>query len=598
MKRLALLLIGAGMLVELAPAVATTSTTIGRTIEPFRLPDYHGQPFDLAQVKARAVVIVFLGTECPLVKLYGPRLAELAIQFQDAGVEFVGINSNVQDTITEIAAFARRAGIEFPILKDAQNVVADQFGATRTPEVFLLDPQRVVRYHGRIDDQYGVGGTSGYARNEVERRDLAIAIEELLADKPLSLPETKVSGCLIGRVARVTPGGDITYNGQIASILQDRCVSCHRPGEVGPFALTDYDEVVGWADMIREVVSEGRMPPWFANPEYGHFANDARLSDDQKQSLISWIDHGCPQGDPAELPKPREYTEGWQIGSPHQVIQIPKPITVPAKGILPYKYILVDPKWTEDKWVQAAEVRPGNRAVVHHILLGVISPAKLWNQKPGEGGPTPLTSYVPGAIPHTYAPGVAVYVPARSQLMFEIHYTPNGVEQTDQSHLGVIFADPASVKRRAFYEAAENRDFTIPPFASDHPLEARYTFKTDQLLQSMSPHMHVRGKAFRFEALYPDGRREILLDVPRYDFNWQLRYELVEPKLMPAGTTLLCTGRFDNSDANVSNPDPSAELHFGWQTTDEMMTGFFTSISVDEVAHHTAKVPDQKPSAP
>lgn len=575
--------------IPLASWVPTTSSVraaevgaVGRTISDFSLPDFHGQPRSLANLSdSEFVVIAFLGIECPLAKLYAPRLKQLSSEYRDRSVAFLGIDANEQDALTEIAAFAHANGLEFPLLKDRGQQVADLFGAERNPIVYVLDRTRTIRYQGRIDDQYGLGASSGYARPEVKRRDLGTALDELLAGKPVSQPTTPVTGCVIGRRPRVEPTGDVTYSKHIAPLLQNHCASCHRPGEIGPFALLEYDEVVGWAEMIREVLADGRMPPWSANPEVGHFANDPRLSDDEKALISTWIENGCPAGDPRDLPEPRQWVEGWQIAQPDQVVRMPKPHQVAAEGVLPYEYVFIDPGWKEDKWIQAAEVRPGNRAVVHHILAFVITPLSRWRDARGAGAPSALTSFVPGSVPHSYAPGMAVYVPAGSRLMFEIHYTPNGTPQEDQSYLGVVFADPATVERRVDYQGAENRQFTIPAGVADHKLESSYEFKTDQLLLAMSPHMHLRGKSFRFAAHYPDGTTELLLDVPRYDFNWQLRYDLTEPKRMPAGTRLVCEGRFDNSADNLANPDPDAELHFGWQTWDEMMTGFFVSCEAE-----------------
>lgn len=561
------------------PASPRSTSALGRKVEDGALVDVHGRPRTLGEfADNNLLVVVFFGTECPLAKLYAPRLAQLATQFEPKGVAFVAIDSNDQDSLTEMAGFARHNRWRFAFLKDPDQAVADRFSARRQPAVYVLDRYRVVRYEGRIDDQYGLGSSSGYARPEVKRRDLALALEELLAGKPVSLPATPITGCRIGRRPKGAGSGSVTYSRHVAPLLAARCVSCHRAGEIGPFALADYDEVVPWGEMIREVVAEGRMPPWGASPEHGHFANDPRLSDSEKDLLYRWIDDGCPRGDPRDLPARRAWTDGWQIDEPDQIVRLPTPYRVRAEGTLAYQYFVVDPGWSEDKWIAQAEVRPGNRAVVHHILVGFVPPSLKLGQKPEDGGPAPLTSFVPGSIPHRYPPGTAAFVPARSRLMFEIHYTPNGIEQEDQSFLGVVFADPATVTKRAIYANVESRKFTIPAGASNHKLVASRVFDQPCLLLSLSPHMHLRGKSFRCEAAYPDGGREILLDVPRYDFNWQLRYELATPRPLPAGTRLICTACYDNSAANLANPAPDKDVHFGWQTDDEMLAGFFTAV--------------------
>jgi peroxiredoxin len=612
---------------------------LGRQIADFALPDYHGKDHSLAEWSdSKLVVIAFLGTECPLARLYGPRLQELSEQYGPQGVAFVGIDANEQDSLTDMAAYARHYGLKFPFLKDRDQSLADQCAAQRNPEVYVLDGQRKIRYRGRIDDQYGLGSSSGYARSKITSRDLGTALDELLAGKEVSQPVTTALGCLIGRKPKTVPHGEVTFTKHIAALLQDRCVRCHRPGEIGPFALTDYREVVGWADMIREVVSQGRMPPWSADPQYGHFANDARMSDAEKQLLFSWIDNGCPEGDPADLPPGRQWTDGWQIAQPDQVVTMARPFKVPAEGVVAYQYFAIDPGWKEDKWIQAAEVRPGNRAVVHHIIAFVLPPGTLerlmrargGQLERGDGNDGPqatqgeaiddtgrprhrqrgraaggrgaagliegmgaLTAYVPGGLPTVNPPGVATFVPAGSKIVFQMHYTPNGTAQEDQSYLGVVFADPASVKKRSHGGVAGNRTFAIPPRADDYEVTSEYKFARDQLLVWMSPHMHLRGKSFRFEAEYPDGRREVLLNVPKYDFNWQLRYELAEPKLMPAGTVLHCTAHFDNSENNVANPNPDDTVRWGPQTWHEMMLGFFSTIAVENDAQLASAAKDR-----
>ncbi len=558
---------------SLAAAADTAGTPVGKKVENFSLPDFHGKTHALDEFKGHPVVVVFLGTECPLAKTYAPRLRELAAEFAQQGVAFLGIDSNMQDSLTEIAAYARVHGIEFPVLKDNNNEIADRFGAVRTPEAFLLDGDVVVRYWGRIDDQYGFKTGAGYVKPKLTQRNLAEAITEVLAGKPVSRPVVKADGCFIGRVAKQAPHGDVTYSKQIARIMQNRCVECHRSGEVAPFTLGSYDEVVGWAETIREVVQEGRMPPWFADPSFGHFKNDARLSDEEKQQLATWVENGCPQGDSKDLPEPRKFVQGWQIGEPDQVLYMrDKPFKVPAEGTVDYQFYTVDPGWTEDKWIQATECRPGNRSVVHHIIVFVQGKNSDFGARGGIGG------YAPGMIATISPPGSATLVPAGSQLVFQLHYTPNGVEQEDRSMVGVKFADPKTVKKAVRGGLVGDVAFKIPVGDPNYEVRGKHLFLKDTLLFSLTPHMHLRGKDFKYEAEYPDGTREVLLNVPHYDFNWQLRYMFDEPKLMPKGTRLYTTAHFDNSAENLANPDPSKVVSFGDQTWEEMMFGFYSSV--------------------
>jgi peroxiredoxin len=575
--------VAAVLVLAVIPAVARANTAespVGKRLAGFSLPDTHGNARTLDEWRdSKVVVLAFIGTDCPLAKIYAPRLEALNQEFAPRGVAFVGIDSNLQDSIGDIATYARIHGVTFPVLKDLNNELADRLGAQRTPEVFVLDQERVVRYWGRIDDQYGFQTGAGYARPRLVRSDLAEAVKELLADKPVSVPVVPADGCLIGRVKKVNPQGDITYANQIARILQNRCVECHRPGEVAPFALMSYDEVVGWGEMIREVVSEERMPPWFANPKHGQFANDARLTDEEKLAIANWVENGCPEGDPSDLPEPRKFVDGWQIPQPHQIIYMSeKPYQVPAEGEVAYQYFSVDPGWTEDKWIQTTECRPGDRSVVHHIIVFVDKPggAQDFSERGGIGG------YAPGARPYIAPEGTAIFVPAGSQLRFQMHYTPNGSAREDRSCIGVVFADPAKVKRRMSGGVVGNVSFVIPPGADDHEVTAKKKFARDTILLNLTPHMHLRGKSFRFELEYANGTREILLDVPRWDFNWQLRYELATPKLVPAGTRMHCTARFDNSTENLANPDPTESVRFGDQTWEEMMFGFYTAVDPNE----------------
>jgi peroxiredoxin len=571
------------LVLVVVPSIALASpeqkvAAIGKTVANFKLRDYRGAERALEDFTDHKVtVIAFVGSECPVAKLYGARLAELAKGYEPKGVAFVAINSNQQDSISAITQYAREHHITFPILKDVKNVVADQLGAQRTPEVFVLDKERVVRYHGRIDDQYGVG----YTRKKAEHRNLATALDELLAGKPVTTPETQAAGCFIGRVQNPSTKGDVTYSKQIARIIQKRCIECHHPGEIGPFSLTSYDEVVGWADTIEEVVRAQRMPPWHADSRYGEFTNDCRMPDEEKELIYKWVKDGAPQGDPKDLPEPVRYVEGWRIPKPDMVITLPKPFTVPATGDVVYQFFAVDPGFKEDKWVKASEVRPSNRAVVHHVLVFVQPPGGDTNRQRGFADEW-LAAAAPGAQPQFAPDGMAKHIPAGSRLLFQIHYTPNGSVQTDQTSVALVFADPKTVKREVKTEMAANPEFEIPANTDDYVIESDAVFDQDTLLLNLMPHTHLRGKTFKYEANYPDGKREILLDVPRYDFNWQQTYFFAKPKLMPKGTRLHCVAHYDNSVKNLSNPNPNAKVRWGDQTWEEMMIGYYDTTPANQ----------------
>lgn len=574
---------------ECALAEEGNGNSLGRTIDldELALIDVHGNAVALAELADKPLVVVaFLGCECPLARLYAPRLAELHAEFASRGVAFVGVNSNRQDTLSDVEHFKRSHQLPFPIYKDPGQGAADQFGATRTPEVFLLDQDGAIRYQGRIDDQRGFDGPLAYQRPEPTRRDLAEALSDLLDGRAVRVPHTDAPGCLIARAAEPNPDSPVTWSSQIARIFQRRCQECHRPGEIGPFSLLTHDDVQGWEAMIAEVVRDGRMPPWHADPAHGTFANDARLSDDEKQQILTWIEHGAPLGDPAELPPPRAFPAGWQIPEPDQVIYIAdEPVDIPAEGVVEYQWFFVDPGFDEDKWVIMAEARPGCREVVHHVTVYFKRPDVPWNLKHNDRINL-LGGFNPGGGPWRLPDGMAVRVPAGSEIVFEMHYTPDGRPQQDRSAIGLVFAEPEDVRREAFCIMAANTEFQIPPHAESYPVESGYTLPTDCDLLVLRPHMHLRGKSFRYMASYPDGQAEILLDVPRYDFNWQHNYILAEPKRLPKGTRIECLAHFDNSADNPANPDPEATVAWGDQTWDEMMIGIVSISPVRQRLDH------------
>jgi peroxiredoxin len=551
---------------------------VGKRIDPFVLKDVWGTTRSLDDWKqSKAIVVVYLGAECPLARQYGPKLSELAERYKDKHVQFVGIDSNQQDSLAEIGHYLRVCKIAFPMLKDPGNKIADQFGAVRTPEVFLLDPSRVVRYWGQIDDQFGVG----VARGKAVHNYLQDALDDVLAGKPVRTASKDSVGCRIGRVNQRPAKGDVTYSNQISRLLQARCVGCHQNGEIAPFSLTSYGDAAGWAETIREVVRDQRMPPWFANPKYGKFQNDCRLSDDEKRLLNEWIDNGVPQGDLSQLPKPTPLAEGWRIPKPDLIVKMPKPYKVAAKGVIEYQYFVVDPGFKHDVWIRAAENRAGNRSVVHHMALFYMPPGQV-ELDPGDLLFRTVAAFTPGTPPMMPPQGIARRVPAGAKLVFQMHYTPNGTEQFDQSEVALVFDDPKTVRKELSMGVIVNFRLTIPPREANYCVDAAESFDEDTLIYAFLPHMHLRGKSFRFTAAYPDGRREVLLDVPRYDFNWQNVYWLAEPKLLPAGARLVCDAAYDNSENNLANPDPAQAVHWGDQTSDEMFVGSYYSAPAEQ----------------
>ena len=555
--------------------------SVGKRIENASIKDINGTEVDLFTADSDFTVVVFMGWECPLVRQYVPGLKTLRDRWAKQNVRWLAINSNQHDSLTELQYFARKFDFDLPMLKDVGNQLADQFGAQRTPEAFLLNKQQEIIYQGRIDDQF----TYGRQRDKPVNQFLATAIQQAVDKKPIDPSYVEPDGCIIGRVFKAGDSGTskaVTYSNQISRILQRNCTQCHRSGEIGPFSLSDYDEVVGWAGMIQEVVNERRMPPWHASPEHGSFSNDCRLSEDEIRMINDWVDAGAPQGDTAQLPEPIVYTTGWQMEKPDLVLPMDtKPYRVPATGTVDYEYFVVDPGFKEDKWVCAAECRPGNPAVIHHIIVGIAGKGQFTRRRGRSRSAGHelvsdwLAANAPGSPPMELPPGYAKKIPAGSRLVFQMHYTPNGRATTDISSIGLKFIDAADVTHEVSTLRAANLRFSIPPNEPNHRVTANFKFKQDAELLSLFPHMHLRGKAFRYTAYYPDAESEVLLDVPTYDFNWQNAYLLTKSKQIPAGTRIHCVARFDNSEDNFANPDPSKTVKWGDQTWEEMMIGYF-----------------------
>ena len=351
-------------------------------------------------------------------------------------------------------------------------------------------------------------------------------------------------------------------------IFQEHCLSCHRAGEIGPMPLGTYAQVRPWAKAIREAVLSRKMPPWFADPSIGRFANDESLKPAEIRTLAAWVDQGAREGNPADAPKPREFAEGWRIPKPDAVFRLPEEARIPASGTLDYAYFVVPTGFKEDRWVDMVEVRPTNRAVVHHAIV-YVQDAQGWIG-PGQY----LAGYAPGSVPQRWKPGQARLIQAGSRLIFQMHYTASGKPAVDRTEIGLVFAR-TPVKQRIVAMASINHWFEIPAGNPDYPVESVSTLAENVWLVGLRPHMHLRGKSFEFRAVYPDGKREALLRVPHYDFNWQPYYYLETPLRLPRGTRIECFARYDNSPNNPRNPDARVNVGWGEQSWDEMMIGWF-----------------------
>ncbi len=414
-----------------------------------------------------------------------------------------------------------------------------------------------------------------------------------------------------------------TYTKDIAPILNTRCVVCHRAGEIGPMQLTSFREVRPWSKAIRDAVLSRKMPPWHADPSIGRFANDRRLSDEQIQTIGRWVETGSPEGNAKNLPPAPVFTEGWTMGKPDVEFKISKSVEVPAQGVVDYLYQIVPTNFTEDKWVTAAEIRPGNRAVVHHVIAFVLPPegeapvagavrerdrfgAFCEESRPNaetlkrftervRTGREPrqiglhLVGWAPGLQAAVYPKGSAKLLRAGSRIMFQLHYTPSGKAAVDsETKVGLTFAREP-VTKSVITMGISNMNLNIPPGDASYETKSCFTTTRDITLTSFMPHMHVRGKAFQYRITFPDGRTETVLSVPKYDFNWQTYYELSQPLVLPKGTRIDCTALHDNSANNKSNPDPTKPVYWGDQTWEEMMIGWVTI---------TAEIPPRPAATP
>lgn len=546
---------------------------IGRMISDLEFADVLDQQHRLSDfAKSKAIVIAATSTSCPISKKYQPTLLSLAKRFSKQDVTFILINpmaTDKSDVIKKVATDLRGNGI---YVHDPKGTWIGALGLTSTADAILLDSARTVRFHGAIDDQYGFG----YSIESPRQSYLVGAIEELLRNQPIGISATEAPGCQLEEKSLGEATTAVTYHNRISRLVQTNCGECHRDGGVAPFALTTREDLIAHAKMIENVVERGTMPPWFAvstDKSSSPWINDCSLSDHDKQDLLSWLKGDRAEGNPKDAPLPLTYSSGWTIGEPDFVAKFPEAVPIQATGFMKYKNVVVETNLTDDKWVESIEVRPGNPEVVHHILVFVRAPHKPGEQKQPGDEINYWGIYVPGNSKQVFPRGFARKLPKGSQIRFQMHYTPNGTATEDLTQIGFKFAskEPDFEVKTA---SLVNIWFEIPPGAEDFKDSAKFKLPSDATVMGYLPHMHLRGKSARYEAVYPDGKHELLLDIPNYDFNWQLLYRYAEFKTFPKDTVLKFTAGFDNSDKNPANPDPKASVRWGEQTNDEMLLGY------------------------
>ncbi len=555
------------------------TTNVGTLVADLAFTDLDGHAGRLSDFRGKPLVLAVRDVGCPVSQRTAPELARIEDEVRARGVGFLFLNLSAHNTAEEIRADAAAHGFDAPAIHDVEQTLGAELGALTTTEVFVLDGARTLVYRGAIDDQVGRGVVQDAARHPYLREALA----SVLKSEKVLTPATTAPGCLLGLEAHARPAAEITYHRQVARILRDNCVECHRAGGVAPFALETYTQARGRKAMIDFVVEDGIMPPWFAAEGTGPWRNDRRLSAAERATLLAWIESGAPEGDPVEAPLAYVYPDGWRIGEPDLVLQMKEPFLVPAEAPVGQRYFEVTPAIPADLWIQRLELRPTAREVVHHVTVSYQPPTAgeafekelrhtllPWSRKDTEGWVF-LFGYLPGKGPRSYPDGIARFLPKGARLRFDMHYTPNGKSVTDQTRLGLVLAEepPELVaESRNFW----NQDIVIPPMEPNAVFTREYPIQHDVLLRSLTPHMHLRGKSMVADLVTPDGTTSRLIEIPAWDQDWQFNYVFREPPFLPAGARVRVTATYDNSPDNPANPDPTAWVKDGPRTEDEMMS--------------------------
>jgi thiol-disulfide isomerase/thioredoxin len=560
------------MHISTGAASAQDAVKIGARIDKLKFTDIRYLPRTLDDFTGKkAFVLVFTNTSCPLAKRYLPTVQALEREYRGKDVQFLAVNAAVEDSIVAMATQAVQHEMEFPFVKDFGGAGARALGVRRTPEAVVLDAKHILRYRGRIDDQYRLGG----ARPAPTRRDLKDALDAVLAGQAVANAETEVDGCPITFSPPRKPK-EVTFAEEVAPILKKHCWECHRAGGSAPFSLTGYKEAASRADAVAEVVAEGRMPPWFAGHEFGPFVNRRGLSDAERDTILDWVRFGKASGDVKSIPTPPKVAAGkWQIGTPDLVLEATAH-ELPAAGDIPYKYAFMPHVFAADTWVQGVQILPDNPRVLHHCNLGYASIAEGFNES------NFITGNVPGGEVMALPDGIAFMIPKGSVLGLQIHYVATGKPEKCRVSVGLRYARGV-VDKRLRHLVFTDRRFAIPPGAPAHKVAASRVLDGDAVGIGLFAHMHLRGKDMTFTARMPNGDSETLLVIPNYSFSWQVPYRW-EPgkKRLPKGTRLDCIAHYDNSSFNPYNPDAKVTVRHGPQTHHEMMFGYFFYIDAAE----------------
>ncbi len=564
--------------------------------------------------KTRALVVVTFSTICPLAKRLVPTINDLQAKHRRDEIQFIGLFPNGMDRIPAIAEYAIDTELTIPVFRDdPESPWHEQLGLTTTPSVVVLDTRSgydlsKIVYRGQVNGQWFGGGANNH-----KQEYLADALSNFLDNKVPELTETAASGCAIAKDAPrdLAAYANATYYKDIVPLLQASCQACHRDGEPGAelFAAFDsYETVAAMAPVMLNRIENRLMPPWHAMIEsdnglgLGGFKGDVRLADEQIDLFRAWVEQGCPAGDKTDAPTPLTWTndDAWQIGEPDFVFEMPEPYVVPKHRLDEYQFYHVKINFPEDRYIQAIEMRPGNKSVVHHMgaIIGnsTVDPLDANQALLKLYGLTgdkikKIGDYIPGDPfnARRYPTGHALKLPAGHDLFFEMHYTPTGKEELpDLSKMGIVWAK--EIPQRVIETKVFNRkDLRIRPHDQHYEKRSHYQFATDVLIHALAPHMHYRGKDFTLYKIEnygtPEERRSLVLKIPAYDFNWQRTYEFVNPLTLRAGEILYSVAHFDNSHYNPNNPDPERSVRFGLLSEQEMlnMRAKFERVNLDDV---------------
>jgi len=562
------------------PAQAEDAAVV-QTCELLKGIDLDGRLHHFAATPdCRAVAVVFLATQCPISNGVIPELKTLSTRYKPKGVEFYGAISDPAVNRAEAVKHRQEYHINFPVVFDGSLNLRRKLKPTHTPQVVVLSPAGEVLYSGRIDDRYSAVNRK---REVATQHDLEDALKAIVAGKPVGVPRTQPVGCLLEDPPEAAATGSVVFNRDIAPLMLSSCAECHRPGEAAPFSLLTYADVSAHANQIAAVTNSRVMPPWHPFEGYGHFRDERRLKDDELALIQRWVADGKPEGDPRDRPAPRRFHHGWRLGQPDLILKMSEPFELSADGPDVHQHFVLPTNIKNNRLVSAVEFRPGNPRIVHHASFYIDNSGaarKLDEQDPSVGygsfpGPgfenyCSFRSWLPGMSPQRLPRGTGTPVPAHSDVVLEIHYQRNGKVETDQSTVGIFFAE-SSAREVVMELQVMNKDLNIPPNEPRHRHVSSYTLPVTATLLDAAPHMHMLGREMKATAILPGGAVKPLVWIKDWNFNWQGQYLYVDPIRLPRGTKIEVEAWYDNSTGNPLNPhSPPQLVQWGEQTRDEM----------------------------